>query len=233
MRLIACHDGKLHALDSSVPAIGPAAARSTFSSGIPQLDAVAPGGGFARGAIHELLTHPADGKAMFFAMLLAAASANSLQTSNLKSQLSNPPLPTGSIIWCDLTHELYPPGLAAHGFPLDRAFLLHPQMPDPQDKNLIWAANESLRCKGVSAVVAPISRLSRIQARRLQLSAERGGGVGLLLRPAGPRQPAPCRRLTLACSAVARITNHPALDPSTSSRPRRAHRTNPLPGALP
>jgi len=42
----------------------------------------------------------------------------------------------------------------------------------------------------VAAVVAemkPGQRLSRLEARRLQLSAERGGGVGLLLRPWGNR----------------------------------------------
>jgi protein ImuA len=90
-----------------------------------------------------------------------------------------------AIIWCDPAHELYPPALAAYGFPLDQLLLLHPTASDPQGKEMIWAATECLRCKGIGAVVASPGRLSRIEARRLQLAAEQGGGVGLLLRHLG------------------------------------------------
>jgi protein ImuA len=184
MRLIACHDGKLLIRDCSDPVAGLVATGGSFSSGFADLDAIAPGGAFTRGAIHELLTDPGDGKAMFLAMLLAGSAAN----------------PSGSIIWCERANELYPPALAAHGFPLERLFLLHPRA-DPQGKpirplrqtqgrqaqdgEMIWAATESLRCKGIGAVIAAVPRLSRIEARRLQLAAERGGGVGLLLRHSG------------------------------------------------
>jgi hypothetical protein len=84
------------------------------------------------------------------------------------------------IIWCDTHNELYPPALAAHGISLEQLFLLHPRQTDQT-----WAIAECLRCKGVSVVVATIPRLSRIEARRLQLSAETGGGVGIFLRSAG------------------------------------------------
>ena len=47
----------------------------------------------------------------------------------------------------------------------------------------LWALAECLRCRGVGATVAFIQRLSQIEARRLQLAAERGGGVGLFMRP--------------------------------------------------
>jgi len=184
MRLIAFHDGKLLTRDSNAPAAGERA----FSSGLPELDALAPGGGFARGAVHELLTDPADGKALFFAMLLAAGAAGSFALTGAAPAPASPQDPassSGVIVWCDGGHEIYPPALAAYGFPLDRLLLLRPGAPDPADRDLIWAVTESLRCQGVAAVVAPLQKLSRIAARRLQLAAEQGGGVGLLLRPAG------------------------------------------------
>jgi hypothetical protein len=52
---------------------------------------------------------------------------------------------------------------------------------------VVWAVGECLQTRGVTAVVARLpARLSRAEARRLQLAAERGGGVGLFLRPVGP-----------------------------------------------
>jgi protein ImuA len=182
MRLIAAHDGKLHTLDSNTPASGPASDNRGFSSTLPQLDAIAPGGAFARAAVHELLTEPNDGHAIFMAMLLAMAQGKNVSPPDSSVAHS---LSTGAIVWCDPAGELYPPALAVHGFPLERLFLLHPKSPDPAGKDLIWAVSECLRCKGVGAVIAPLQKLSRIEARRLQLAAEHGGGVGILLRHTG------------------------------------------------
>ena len=63
--------------------------------------------------------------------------------------------------------------------PLDRLLLLRP--PSPREE--IWAVAECLRCPAVAAVIAAVPKLTRVEARRLQLAAERGGGVGLLMRP--------------------------------------------------
>ena len=78
MRLISCHDGKLLTLDAELPgavrgATGCAisAAGPGFVTGLPALDALPPGGAFARGAVHELLCDPAHGMPLFLAMLLA------------------------------------------------------------------------------------------------------------------------------------------------------------------
>lgn len=177
MKLISCHDGKLHALDAGAPALRASPGGRAFVTGLPALDALAPGGAFARGAVHELLWALADGQPLFLATLLARASCGT------------DTLGTGSIIWCDPEGELYPPALAAHGISLDRLFLLHPTDGADRAGQIVWAVAESLRCKGVSAVVAAPPRLSRTEARRLQLSAERGGGVGLLLRPCRPKPP--------------------------------------------
>ena len=246
MQLITCHHGKLQTLADSV---SPLAARNGFSSGLPPLDALAPGGLFARGAVHELLTSPSDGHALFLAMLLGARAAFAVpspppaastfelysrervrgQTSNdvaiqnfpgfYQSKPSAPnseppnllnPRPASTLIWCDPAGELYPPALAAMGFALDRLVLLRPRTADPTGKDLIWAVAEALACKGVGAVIAPMPRLSRIGARRIQLAAEAGGGVGLLLRHLGPA--------SLHHAAATRWLVRPAPAPPTLQR---------------
>ena len=84
-------------------------------------------------------------------------------------------------IWSDPRGEVYPPALAALGFDLSRTYLLRTR----SDADEAWAVAECLRCRGVGAVIAAPTRLSRIEARRLQLAAERGGSVGILLRQSG------------------------------------------------
>jgi len=212
MRFVSCHDGKLQVLN---PREFRAPTTQAFTTGLASLDALAPGGAFTRGAVHEVLTAPEHGAALFFATLLAAASAapaaelspspgTAFDTLTWPRHLSGGAesthrkpeyqgrgkgksqkvararshTPRRFICWCDPTREIYPPALANHGIALTHLFLLHPHGP----RDLLWAISESLRCKGVAAVVAAPPRLSRVMARRLQLSAERGGGVGILLR---------------------------------------------------
>jgi protein ImuA len=88
------------------------------------------------------------------------------------------------VIWSDPHGDVYPPALAAFGFDLTKTFLLR----TARDADESWAVAECLRCRGVGAVIAaasPSRKMSRIEARRLQLAAERGGSVGILLRPTG------------------------------------------------
>jgi hypothetical protein len=64
---------------------------------------------------------------------------------------------------------------------LEQIFLLRPKNAEDE----VWALAECMGCRGVAVTVARPPQLSRIQARRLQLAAERGGGVGVLIRPHG------------------------------------------------
>jgi protein ImuA len=166
MKLISCHDGKLFTLDAARPS---RATTQTFRTDIPALDELPPGGAFARGAVHELLSKPGDAKPTFFASVLALHAWTNQNRA---------------VVWSDPHDEFYPPAAAALGIPLDRLFVLRPK----DDAEQVWAVAECLRCRGVAAVVATLGarqRLSRVAARQLQLAAERGGGVGLLLRTAG------------------------------------------------
>jgi protein ImuA len=130
------------------------------------LDALSPEGGFAQGAIHEILSRPGDGVPRFFTLLLARAAA-----------MTNGRL----VVWSDPRGEVYPPAVPAAGLSIDHLLLLRARNPAEE----LWATAECLRCKGVAVTVAAPKRLSRVEARRLQLAAERGGGVGLLLREVG------------------------------------------------
>jgi hypothetical protein len=190
MQLLSCHNGQLHAVN--VAAWGGASKQKTFTTGLSALDELLPGGAFARGAVHELLVLPSHPPPLFAALLLARCAIQENHRFHRLHRLKNPnsesvksvesvvhSLSWGAIVWCDPLHALYPPAVAAMGVPLDRLFLLHPKT--VADEN--WAVTECLRCRGVAATVASPRRLSRIEARRFQLAAERGGGVGLLLRP--------------------------------------------------
>jgi hypothetical protein len=65
------------------------------------------------------------------------------------------------------------------GIPAERLILLKPG----DAKQTLWALAECLRCKGVSVTIARLKgKLGSLDARRLQLAAEAGGGIGVLLR---------------------------------------------------
>jgi protein ImuA len=63
--------------------------------------------------------------------------------------------------------------------PLERLVFFRPR----SREDLLWGCEQALRCPGVSATLAGIDRLNDREFRRLQLAAEAGGGLGLLLRP--------------------------------------------------
>lgn len=139
-----------------------------FTTGLSALDAIAPPGGLACGAVHELLSEPSCRPPLTVAAFLARCAAQQR--------------PDGAIVWCDARGGgVYPPALAAMGIPLDRLLLIRAKTFADE----IWATSECAACLGVAATIAGFhhDRLSRVQVRRLQLAVERGGGVGLLMRP--------------------------------------------------
>lgn len=191
MKLLTCHNGQLHAAHSEFVSID-ANRQSSFVTGFPALDELLPNCAFARGAVHELLAIPSHPTPFFVALFIARAGMMNRELrvedrgwkkNSFLSSIFNPPFSSaelrGAIVWCDPQGKLYPPAVAAMGVPLDRLFLLRPKtIPDEN-----WAIAECLRCRGVSATIASPRRLSRIEARRFQLAAERGKGIGILLRP--------------------------------------------------
>src|SRR5262245_29500175 len=136
MQLISCHKGRLL---TSALAEQHISRPKVFTTGLSVLDELLPHGGFVHGAIHEILAEKKHGMPRFFSLLLARSAA-----------------PSGAVIWCDPRQELYPPAVEGLGIPLDRFYLLHPKTISDQT----WALAECLRCKGVTATIAQIERIS-------------------------------------------------------------------------
>jgi hypothetical protein len=89
----------------------------------------------------------------------------------------------GRLVVLDRQQTFYPPAAAAWGIDLDRLIVVRPQ----SARDELWAAVESLRSAAVAAVWGAIDRLDNRAFRRLQLAAQAGRTLGLLLRPPSAR----------------------------------------------
>jgi len=170
----------------------------TFVTGLPLLDATAPGGVFAMGVVHELLYPPRMPPPRTFALLLAVSAAKAR---------------AGPVIWSDPEGTLYPPAIARAGLPMDRLLILRPKSLADE----LWAAMQCMRCQGVAVTIVEPGRLDRVQARRLQLAAETGGGVGFLLRP---------QKSAMNYAATTRWLVQPEPNRSTGFQLVKPHRLN-------
>jgi protein ImuA len=148
--------------------------------GLAELD-MALGGGFAFGAVHELapsaLWHL--GAAAGFALALAArADASGKNTLWIQPDFAG--------------HEagqLYGPGLALFGLPLERLLVLRVARPT----EALWAMEEALKCHALATVIAELTDAGAVAdltaTRRLALAARDGGALGLLLRHRATSEP--------------------------------------------
>jgi len=177
MRLIAAHQGKIVTVNDTQWA----AKYRAVHTGLDALDAVLPPGGLARGAVHELLHRECDPPPGLVSLLF---SRSMREVGGLRLEARNPtsnlkPQTSPCIIWIDPACTLYPPAVFQAGVDPRDLWIVHPR--DAAEN--LWATAEALRCRGVTATIASPPRLSRTDVRRLQLAAERGGGIGIFMRP--------------------------------------------------
>ncbi|MEX2141931.1 MAG: hypothetical protein WD894_21880 [Pirellulales bacterium] len=121
-------------------------------------------GGLHRGTLVEWLAH--DGGSGATTLALAAARQACGET--------------GTLVVVDRRRTFYPLAAVACGIDLSRLILARPQ----HDRDETWAIDQALRSGGASAVLAWPEKLDDHLFRRLQLAAEAGDTLGLLLRPA-------------------------------------------------
>jgi protein ImuA len=142
---------------------GARAPRGVLPFGLETVDARLPGGGLSLGALHEVAGggHGAiDGTASaLFAAGIAARTR-------------------GQVLWCITRKDLFAPALAQAGLSADRVIYVEAG----DEKTVLACFEEGLRHGGLGAVVGEVARLSMPSSRRLQLSAESSGTLGIAIR---------------------------------------------------
>jgi hypothetical protein len=131
-----------------------------FSSGTPVLDRLL--GPLRYGMLIEWLSDLARGGAATLSLLSAREACRA----------------GGTLVVIDRQQTFYPPAAAAWGIDLNRLIIVRPR--DARDE--LWAAVQALRSPAVAAVWAMVDRLESRAFRRLQLAAQAGRTLGLLLR---------------------------------------------------
>jgi hypothetical protein len=134
-----------------------------ISTGSPPLDQLLPSGGLRRGSLVEYLSPGAGSGAGTLALAAAREACRDVR----------------ALVVVDRNRTFYPPAAAAWGIDLSRTLVLHPADDDAE----LWALDQALRCPGVGAVFACCGALDVRDFRRLQLAAESGGTLGVLIRP--------------------------------------------------
>ncbi|MDP6389027.1 MAG: damage-inducible mutagenesis protein [Alphaproteobacteria bacterium] len=132
---------------------------AVLALGLAAIDHALPRGGLGLGAVHEAIGSAATG----FAAVLAGRAR-------------------GPVLWCvgeAAADGLYGAGLAAFGCDPARLVVLRCR----NAKEMLWAMEEGLRAAAPAMVVAePASPVGLGASRRLQLAAEAGRTLGLVLR---------------------------------------------------
>lgn len=167
---------------------------TTISAGCQAMDASLPSGGYVPGSVIEYLRATSGCGASYLALTAAAAA---LAAS-----------PDKYLVMVDTRHQFYPPALTSHCIDLQRVIWVRPQSPC----DAVWATDQALRTTAVAAVIADLETLDERDARRLQLAAQRGGNLGLLLRGLSARcMPSWAEVQWVVRSLPLSITTKPAL----------------------
>ena len=140
-----------------------AAAATDMVAVAPAIDAALPWGGLPLGCLHDVIAGD-ESATGFLAVLLGRLTAR------------------GPVLWCvrrDARQALYPPGVSGFGLAADHIIVVRGAAP----RDLLWAAEEGLRCRKLTAVVLEGVEADLTAGRRLQLAAESGGITGFTLMP--------------------------------------------------
>lgn len=143
---------------------------------------------FPVGAVHEFICND--------------ISSNAASTGFISALLHLLMQHHGVAVCLATSHHYFPPALTHYG--------LHPEkiifIQLANQKQMVYAMEEALKCEGIAAVIANVNELNFKQSRRLQLACEKSRVTGFVLCN-NPR-----RIHTTACVARWEITSSPSIN---------------------
>src|SRR5579872_5425726 len=145
-----------------------------------------PNSSFPLGAVHEFLSEKQED----------ASAAGGFITGILATLMAG----NGAALWISSCRKIFPPALKSFGIQPDRFIFIDLR----NEKEVIWAMDEALKCGALTAVVGEMQNISFNESRRLQLAVEQSQVTGFVLR-------SNLRKLnTTACVSRWRITPLPS-----------------------
>ena len=165
----------------------PLSAQTQGIPGLKMIEDAFPNGVFPTGTIHEFLTyeqeHMAATSGFIGGVLKSLAKGDSI------------------CIWVSAMRRSFPIAFKSFGMMPDRILFIDLE----REKDVLWATEEALKCKGIGAVIAEVRELTFMQSRRLQLAVEESKVTGFILRNA------PRRICTTASTARWQIIPRPSV----------------------
>lgn len=170
----------------SLQGFKPVAGNMSFDDGLGFIKEAFPNASFPLGAIHE-----------FFCSGAEDVSASGGFIAGIVSALMRK---GGVLLWISSAQTIFPPALQSFGIEPDKVIFINLE----KEKEVLWAMEEALKCKGIAAVIADTPEISFTASRRFQLAVEQSRVTGFIIR----RNP---RNLTTACVTRWKITPLPTV----------------------
>jgi protein ImuA len=123
-----------------------------------------PNEAFPLGAVHEFIAAGVED----------AAATTGFITGILSSIMRS----AGASIWISGSQSVFPPALKSFGIRPEKVIFIHLE----KEREILWAMEEALKCKGLSAVIGEVQDVSFTASRRLQLAIEQSQVTGFIVR---------------------------------------------------
>lgn len=142
---------------------------------------------FPTGVIHEFISYEPE----------ATAASNGFLACLLHSLMKQ----NGFCLWVSSRRTIFPPALKLLG--VNPEYVIFVDLKN--DKDVLWAVEESLKCSALASVVGELKDLTFAQSRRLQLTIEQSKVTGFIHRIL------PRNENATACAARWKISQLPGI----------------------